>query len=93
MPKITPRQFSKRKTISSSNEKDYKDILRDMAKSPAVKYVAVGVTTALLTRLANNVSDKYPEMAGFLRENIGYMENKLSELKKSIGMEQTVTRH
>lgn len=71
---------------------DYKDILRELAASPTVRYVAGGIATALLTRLANNWSEKYPEISTFIRENISTLEGKFGTNKVGMG-DSTSQRH
>jgi hypothetical protein len=65
-------------------DRDYKEILREFVSSPAVKYVAGGIATALLTRLANNMADKYPEISHFIRENMDNLEGKLGEFRDTL---------
>lgn len=60
---------------------DYKDVLRGFISSPAVKYVAGGVATAILARVAANIADRYPEISNFIKENLETVENKLGEFK------------
>lgn len=71
---------------------DYRDILRELAASPTVRYVAGGIATALLTRLANNWSEKYPEISTFIRENISTLEGKFGTDKVAMG-DSTSSRH
>lgn len=59
-------------------ERDYMGIVRELVSNPTVKYVAGGIATALLTRLATKLSDKYPEISNFIRENLDTVESKLS---------------
>lgn len=60
---------------------DYQEILIEILASPNVRYVAGGITTALLARLANNWEDKYTEISSFIRENLENLETKFG-LKK-----------
>lgn len=60
---------------------DYKQIMRDLYTNPTVRYMAGGVAAAVLNRFANRISDKYPEISTFLRENIGTLEGKLNDFK------------
>ena len=53
--------------------------LSQMFSNPAVRYVAGGIATAVLTKLAANIQDKYPQISQFLREGIESMEGRLSE--------------
>lgn len=68
---------------------DYKDILRELYMSPTVRYLAGGITAAMLNRYANKLSEKYPEIAEFLRENIDTFEGKLEQLKQSLNTDDT----
>lgn len=83
-----PEQQAVKSTSSSTKalnfRGDYQDILRELAASPTVRYVAGGIATALLTRLANNWADKYPEISTFIRDNLGNLENKLGISKDEI---------
>lgn len=90
MPKnVTARTIKTKKTKTSppvSHEKtvineDYKELIREFLQSPTVKYVAGGISVALLARLAAKLSDRYPELSEFMKENISMMENKLHEFK------------
>lgn len=72
------------RSSSGSTSIDYKQILREIYTNPTVRYMAGGVAAAILNRFANRVSDKYPEIGSFLRENIGTFESKLSEFKSSM---------
>ncbi len=65
-------------------DRDYKDILMELAGNPTVRYVAAGIATALLTRLANNWADKYPEISKFIRENVDSLEGKFGSLKEGL---------
>lgn len=55
-------------------DREISEILREFVSSPAVKYVAGGIATALLTRLATKLSDKYPEISNFIRDNLDMVE-------------------
>ena len=47
--------------------------------NPAVRYVASGIATALLTKLATNIADRYPQISQLLREGMESVEGKLAE--------------
>lgn len=71
--------------IEGMNEsRDYKDLLREIVSNPAFKYVAGGIAAALLTRMANNMADRYPELSHFLRENLENLEDRMGEFKTSM---------
>ena len=65
-------------TSSVSGSKDFKEMAMEMVSHPAVRYVASGLATAILTRLATNLSERYPEIASFVKENIDHLENGFS---------------
>jgi hypothetical protein len=50
-------------------------------ENPAVRYVASGIATAVLAKVATNMSSKYPQISSFLSENLGTLEGKLAEYK------------
>ena len=75
-------------------ERDLGEVLRKFLGSPAVKYIASGIAAAYLLRLANNLSEKYPEISKFIKENMDMLEDKLSEFKGQLQhKEQFQERH
>lgn len=85
--KRTPRKPVKEKLKFEvknyeTTAREYKDALWEFMNRPGVKYFAGGLATAVLARLASGISERYPEISKFLKENIQDMETKLSELKK-----------
>lgn len=67
-----------------AGNRDYREILRELASNPAVKYVAGGIATALLTRIANNMATRYPELSSFIRENLDSLEGKFGEYNRDL---------
>ncbi|MFL5785743.1 MAG: hypothetical protein ACJ76H_14090 [Bacteriovoracaceae bacterium] len=63
------------------NYRNYRDTLLEWSERPAVRYVAGGIGIALLGRFALNISDKYPEISRFFRENLDTIEDKLKEFR------------
>lgn len=89
MAKRTTKRSRTPKSTSADTEilgvhLDYKEILRDLYASPTVRYLAGGIAAAFLNRYANKLSEKYPEVADFLKENIEAFEGKLSEIKQNL---------
>lgn len=82
-PKVSP--------VKTDLNDDYKELIREFLSSPTVKYVAGGISVALLARLATKLSDRYPELSNFMRENISMMENKLHEFRNE--HEVSSTKH
>lgn len=78
--------------FSSREDRDYTEILKDLASNPAVRYVATGVATALITRLANKMADRYPEISSFIKENLDTIEGKFGEFRQDRESE-TSARH
>lgn len=74
---------SKRSTLTM--DRDYKDVLRDLASNPAVRYVAAGIATAVLTKIATNLSERYPELSHFIKENLDNVEGRLGDFKNNLG--------
>lgn len=91
------RRDSSRASLSAREnemgDRDYREIIREFISSPAVKYVAGGIATAVLTRLANNLSDRYPEISNFIRENMDNLEGRLSEFRGGASMNEESQRH
>ena len=58
-----------------------KPLLQEWVSSPVVKFIAGGISLALLTRVAKKVSHTYPEISEFINENTDLIEEKLEEYK------------
>jgi hypothetical protein len=76
---------SSARALRGVEERDYEEILREFITSPAVQYVAGGIATALLTKLVNNMADRYPEISNFISENIDTLEEKLADFRDNMG--------
>ncbi len=63
---------------------NYAQLIRELISNPAVKYVAGGIAASVLSRLASNMSTKYPELSKFLRENIDSFEGKLGQYRSGL---------
>lgn len=63
------------------NYRNYRDTLLEWSERPAVRYVAGGLGLALLGRIAFSMSDRYPEVSRFFRENLDTIEDKLKEFR------------
>jgi hypothetical protein len=48
---------------------------------------------ALLARLAYEMSDRYPQVSRFFKENLDTIEDKLKEFRKIESAEETEARH
>jgi hypothetical protein len=81
------------KTIHSRNYRNYRDTLLEWSERPAVRYVAGGMGIALLARLAYEMSDRYPQVSRFFKENLDTIEDKLKEFRKIDSGEETEARH
>lgn len=71
-----------------SGSKDYKSMIKELAANPAVRYVAGGIATAILTRVATNLSQRYPEISRFISENLDGIEGRLGEFKNNLNTDQ-----
>lgn len=65
-----------------AGRRDYKEIITELISNPAVKYVASGIATALLTRMANKMATRYPEISTFIKENLDDLEGKIGEFSR-----------
>jgi len=68
----------------SAGDREVKEMLKDFLMSPAVKYVAAGISTALLSRFASRINDRYPEISTFIRDNIHTLEGKIEEYRDTM---------
>jgi len=73
------------KSKRSVHKQEYRDVFQNFISSPAVKYVAGGIATAVLHRLATNLSARYPEITRVLKENLDFIESKLTEFSTGFG--------
>ncbi len=78
LPSVDADYSSTRRSRSLAGEHDYMGMVREVVSNPTFKYVAGGIATALLTKLATNLSDRYPEISKFITENLDTVESKLS---------------
>ena len=76
----------------SSSAGDYQHMIRELISNPAVKYIAGGIATSILTRLAQNMSEKYPELSRFLKENIDSFEGRLGQFRPNFGDDERESR-
>lgn len=90
--KSTQKVATRRKSVKQSqarggsstvdvNFQNYRDILLEWSERPAVRYVAGGIGLALMGRLAFSMSDRFPEISRFFRENLDTIEEKLKEFR------------
>jgi hypothetical protein len=59
--------------------------LREIFENPTVRYIAGGIATAMLARLASSMGDRYPELARFLRENVEGLEGRVGQYRTGMG--------
>lgn len=99
MPKKSGRRSSESVTsgadsVGSNFSIDYRQLASDLYNNPTVRYMAGGVAAAILSRFANRLNDKYPEISNFLRENIDTLESKLSDYKSGLSNDRSAeARH
>ena len=70
---------------------DYKALVSELYHNPTVRYIAGGLAAAVLNRMASRISNRYPEIGSFLKENITTFEGKLSQFKD--GMNSPAETH
>lgn len=61
---------------SRIEEFDLKDKLIELSKDPTVRYVAAGLATAMLSRFANKINERYPEVSSFIKNNLDLVGNR-----------------
>lgn len=92
-----PRTRARSNTQNFSSTNEGSSYLKELIANPALRYVASGIATAVLTRFVTRISTKYPEISNFLRENMESIEEKLSEFKQNVeagsSEENQVPRH
>lgn len=90
-----PRRSRSTPSMTSRTEgsqRDYKTMFKELAGNPAVRYVAGGIATAILSRVAANLTQRYPEISRFIAENLDGIEGHLGEFKNNLNNEQ-VNQH
>ncbi len=70
-----------------------KNMWKDLVSNPAVRYVAGGIATAILTKVASNFSTKYPEISRFINENLDNVEGRLADFKNGLNSNSEASRH
>lgn len=91
-PTTSSRKKMEAATFERPSRSQSQGFFKEFISNPAVRYVASGVATALLTKLATKMSERYPEISRFLTENLDSVEGKLAEFKNGLSND-TVARH
>lgn len=85
------------KSKQSVHKQEYREVLQHLISNPAVKYVAGGIATAVLHRFATDLTRRYPEISRVLKENLDFIETKLTEYSsgfdKGSGQDQMKISH
>jgi hypothetical protein len=79
--KTSKQKMPQPKMSATLHYQDYRDIIKEMLMSPVFKYIAGGITAAILARLANQSEEKFPEISSFIKDNMNMLQNKLDEYK------------
>lgn len=82
MATATKRSASSRKQAIAPRSMRASDSTSTFAQwfsNPAVRYVASGIATAVLAKIATNMADRYPQISQLLREGLETVEGKLTE--------------
>ncbi len=77
-------RMDSRRSVRSLNSQRSGSFLTDMAGNPAVRYVAGGIATSLLTKIVTGLQERYPELSNFLKDNLDIVEGRLSEFKNGL---------
>lgn len=83
MARTAARKSSAKSRRSSSERsyQNYRDTLLEWSERPAVRYVAGGIGLALLARFTYSMSERYPEISRFLKENLDTIEDRMREFR------------
>lgn len=71
--------------FSGVEGRDLKGWVSELASNPTVRYIAGGLAAAVLTRIATNLSDRYPELSNFIKENVDNFEGRLGGMRDNLG--------
>lgn len=89
------RKSASRKSnvINSEFSGSKKSFLAEMMGNPAFKYAIGGIASAALAKLATKISDRYPEIGNFIRENLDTLETRLNDYKGQNRFDSSSTRY
>lgn len=89
------RKSQSSKSTASRRGGNYYKLLQEWSAKPAVRYVAGGLATAVLARVAMKMSGRYPEIVGFFRDNLDTVETKLREFRDEFisSSEDNIAQH
>jgi hypothetical protein len=82
-----------RATDSTEAPQDYKSMLKNLAANPAVKYVAGGIATAVLAKVASGLTRKYPEISRFISDSLDNVEGKLGDFRNGLNNDTSANPH
>lgn len=55
--------------------------LSDLWERPASRYVAAGLATALVAKVTSKITERYPEITNFLKENVPEVGDRLEQFR------------
>lgn len=68
--------------------------LKEFFANPAVRYVAGGIASAILAKVATKLADRYPEITRMIGENLDSVEARLTEFQNGLSENsETASRH
>jgi len=56
-------------------------LFQELIHNPAIRYAVGGIATAVLSQLATDTKDKYPEISHFLKDNVSSFEGRLDQYR------------
>lgn len=62
--------------------------LKKMASNPAVRYLAAGFISAVSIQVLRKLSERYPEISEFLKENLELVEDKVANFRSRVRSEE-----
>ena len=80
---------------SSRTSGEQMGFFKELIANPAVKYVAGGIASAMLTKFVDKLAVRYPEISRLLSENLDGIESRLSDFRngQSSSQESVASTH
>ena len=77
-----------------SRQGNYKNLIRNLSKNTATKYVLAGIAGAVLVRFAMRYYREHPEISDFLRDNFENVEGRLRQYRQNLSSDtSSMARH
>ncbi len=91
------RRASQKATLDLSQlsrQGNYKNLIRNLSKNTATKYILGGIAGVVLVRFAMRYYREHPEISDFLRDNFENVEGRLRQYRQNLTSEtSSMARH